>query len=311
MEGKATELTEKDTALEGRIQALETKPDKDTVYDDTALAGRVTALEAKEDKDTVYDDSAVVARLTALETKEDKDTVYNDEELRNKITALEGKTDNFVSNVGVSREGNTVKLTYTMVNGDNKEVSFTDNDTVSVAYDDSALRGRVEALENKPEVEYELAKTTKAVTLSQGEGVINLASEATTDPLKELVLTGNVSAKVKSPFGGDEVTVAGKVGFNSGTTGDAIRGSHTTAVGENVYVEFYYTDSELKAYLVYEPDNENEVVKYRKNLNINELQGTETARISISKANVEQGYVEATFTGFTMKFNSYKVQKKG
>ena len=328
-----------DTALKARVQDLENKTDKDTVYDDAevkkliqankdsiattdnmvdehenkinTLTSDVEALKAKPDKDTIYDDSAVTARLIALETKEDKDTVYNDKELRDKITALEGKTDNFVSNVGVSREGNTVKLTYTMVNGDNKEVSFTDNDTVSVAYDDSALRGRVEALENKPEVEYELAKTTKAVTLSQGEGVINLASEATTDPLKELVLTGNVSAKVKSPFGGDEVTVAGKVGFNSGATGDAISGSHTTAVSENVYVEFYYTDSELKASLVYEPDNENEVVKYRKALNINELQGKEPARISISKNGVEQGYVEATFTGFTMKLNSYKVQKKG
>lgn len=336
--------TDKDTVyddapLKERLTALETKVDKDTVYDDAevkkliqankdsiattdnmvdehenkinTLTTDVEALKAKPDKDTIYDDSAVTARLTALETKEDKDTVYNDKELRDKITALEGKTDNFVSNVGVSREGNTVKLTYTMVNGDNKEVSFTDNDTVSVAYDDSALRGRVTALENKPEVEYELAKTTKAVTLSQGEGVINLASEATTDPLKELVLTGNVSAKVKSPFGGDEVTVAGKVGFNSGATGDAISGSHTTAVSENVYVEFYYTDSTVKAYLVYEPENENEVVKYRKALSLAELEGTEPARISISKANVEQGYVEATFTAVAASSNSYKVQKKG
>lgn len=336
--------TDKDTVyddapLKERLTALETKVDKDTVYDDAevkkliqankdsiattdnmvdehenkinTLTTDVEALKAKPDKDTIYDDSAVTARLTALETKEDKDTVYNDQELRDKITALEGKTDNFVSNVGVSREGNNVKLTYTMVNGDNKEVSFTDNDTVSVAYDDSALRGRVEALENKPEVEYDLAKTTKAVTPSQGEGVINLASEATTDPLKELVLTGNVSAKVKSPFGGDETTVAGKVGFNSGTTGDAISGSHTTAVSENVYVEFYYTDSTVKAYLVYEPDNENEVVKYRKALSLAELQGTEPARISISKAGVEQGYVEVTFTGVALNINSYKVQKKG
>lgn len=328
-----------DAPLKERVSALETKVDKDTVYDDAevkkliqankdsiattdnmvdehenkinTLTSDVEALKAKPDKDTIYDDSAVTARLTALETKEDKDTVYNDKELRDKITALEGKTDNFVSNVGVSREGNTVKLTYTMVNGDNKEVSFTDNDTVSVAYDDSALRGRVEALEQKPEVEYELAKTTKAVTLSQGEGVITLASEATTDPLKELVLTGNVSAKVKSPFGGDETTVAGKVGFNSGTTGDVISGSHTTAVSENVYVEFYYTDSTVKAYLVYEPDNENEVVKYRKALSLAELEGTEPARISISKANVEQGYIEATFTAVTASSNSYKVQKKG
>lgn len=293
----------KNTELENRIGALESKEDKDTIYDDSALKGKVAEL---TDKDTALD-----ARISALETKPDKDTVYNDKELRDKITALEGKTDNFVSNVGVSREGNTVKLTYTMVNGDNKEVSFTDNDTVSVAYDDSALRSRVEALENKPEVEYELVKTTKAVTLSQGEGVINLASEATTDPLKELVLTGNVSAKVKSPFGGEETTVEGNVGFNSGTTGDEIQGSHTTAVSENVYVEFFYTGSTMKAYLVYEPENDNEVVKYRKALSLAELQGTEPAKISISKGDVEQGYVEVTFTAVTISSNSYKVQKKG
>lgn len=330
-----------DTALKARVQELENKTDKDTVYDDAevkkliqankdsiattdnmvdehenkinTLTTDVEALKAKPDKDTIYDDSAVTARLTALETKEDKDTVYNDKELRDKITALEGKTDNFVSNVGVSREGNTVKLTYTMVNGDNKEVSFTDNDTVSVAYDDSALRGRVEALESKPEVEYELAKSTVSVGMNIQGGIIELALEGENPngQLKEFVITGNVSAKVKSPFGGDEITVASKVGFTSGTTGDAISGSTTTAVSENVYVEFYYTDSELKAFLVYEPDNENEVVKYRKKLNIGELQGTEPARISISKGGVEQGYVETTFTGFTMKLNSYKVQKKG
>lgn len=330
-----------DAPIKERLNALETKVDKDTVYDDTevkkliqankdsiattdnmvdehenkinTLTTDVEALKAKPDKDTIYDDSAVTARLTALETKEDKDTVYNDKELRDKITALEGKTDNFVSNVGVSREGNTVKLTYTMVNGDNKEVSFTDNDTVSVAYDDSALRGRVEALENKPEVEYELAKSTVSVGMNNQGGIIELALEGENPngQLKEFVITGNVSAKVKSPFGGDETTVAGKVGFTSGTTGDDIIGSHTTAVSGNVYVEFYYTDSELKAFLVYEPENENEVVKYRKNLNIDELRGTEPARISISKGGVEQGYVETTFTGFTMKLNSYKVQKKG
>lgn len=67
----------------------------------------------------------------------------------------------------------------------------------------------------------------------------------------------------------------------------------------------------MKAYLVYEPENENEVVKYRKALSIAELQGTEPARISISKAGVEQGYVEATFTNVSATINSYKIQKKG
>ena len=165
------DLTALRTHTDSRLTALEEKPDNDTIYDDTELKNRVKALEDKPEPNpyndkplsdrvtaleerpqgSSYDDTALSNRVTALEGKVDKDTVYDDSELRGKITELEGRTDNFVSNVGVSRDGNTVKLTYTMVNGDNKEVEFTDNDTVSMAYDDSSLRGRIEALEKKPD----------------------------------------------------------------------------------------------------------------------------------------------------------------
>ena len=171
IQGVENDLTALRTHTDSRLTALEEKPDNDTIYDDTELKNRVKALEDKPEptpyndkplsdrvtaleerpQGSSYDDTALSNRVTALEGKVDKDTVYDDSELRGKITALEGRTDNFVSNVGVSREGNTVKLTYTMVNGDNKEVEFTDNDTVSVPYDDSALRGRIEALEKKPD----------------------------------------------------------------------------------------------------------------------------------------------------------------
>ena len=171
IQGVENDLTALRTHTDSRLTTLEEKPDNDTIYDDTELKNRVKALEDKPEptpyndkpladrvtaleerpQGTSYDDTALSNRVTALEGKVDKDTVYDDSELRGKITALEGRTDNFVSNVGVSRDGNTVKLTYTMVNGDNKEVEFTDNDTVSMAYDDSALRGRIEALEKKPD----------------------------------------------------------------------------------------------------------------------------------------------------------------
>ena len=74
---------------------------------------------------------------------------YNDTELKKRITALEGRTDNFVSGIGVSREGDKVKLKYTFIDGTHKEVEFEDKDTKSIAYDDSALKARVSALENK------------------------------------------------------------------------------------------------------------------------------------------------------------------
>lgn len=76
-------------------------------------------------------------------------TSYNDTELKKRITALEGRTDNFVSGIGVSREGSKVKLTYTFIDGTHKEVEFEDKDTKSIAYDDSALKARVSALEGR------------------------------------------------------------------------------------------------------------------------------------------------------------------
>lgn len=76
---------------------------------------------------------------------------YDDTKVINRLKALEGKTDNFISSVNVSRNGNRVKLTYTLVDGTIKEVEFEDKDTVALAYDDTALKARITALENKPD----------------------------------------------------------------------------------------------------------------------------------------------------------------
>ena len=76
-------------------------------------------------------------------------STYDDTEVLNRIKALEGRTDNFVSDVTVSREGNKVKLKYTRVDGTSSEVEFDDKDTISMAYDDTALKERVKALEAK------------------------------------------------------------------------------------------------------------------------------------------------------------------
>lgn len=81
-----------DTNLRSRVEALEAKPDKDTVYDDTALSARVTALENKPSSAS-YDDTALKERVKALEAKEDKDTVYDDSALKSRVEALEAKED--------------------------------------------------------------------------------------------------------------------------------------------------------------------------------------------------------------------------
>lgn len=111
-------------------------------------------------------------------------STYDDTEVLNRIKALEGKTDNFVSEVTVSREGNKVKLKYTRVDGTSSEVEFDDKDTISMAYDDTALKERIKALEAKEDKDtvYDDSALTARVT----------ALESKEDSDKQiLTLTGN------------------------------------------------------------------------------------------------------------------------
>lgn len=111
-------------------------------------------------------------------------STYDDTEVLNRLKALEGKTDNFVSDVTVSREGNKVKLKYTRVDGTSSEVEFDDKDTISMAYDDTALKERVKALEAKEDKDtvYDDTEVKNRLT----------ALEAKEDSDKQtLTLTGN------------------------------------------------------------------------------------------------------------------------
>lgn len=111
-------------------------------------------------------------------------STYDDTEVLNRLKALEGKTDNFVKDVTVSREGNKVKLKYTRVDGTSSEVEFDDKDTISMAYDDTALKERIKALEAKEDKDtvYDDSALTARVT----------ALEAKEDSDKQtLTLTGN------------------------------------------------------------------------------------------------------------------------
>lgn len=111
-----------------------------------------------------YDDSDLRNRVGALETKPDKDTVYNDSDVKRRLTALESRTDNFVTGVTASREGNKVRLTYNFVSGQPKTVEFDDKDTIGVAYDDTAIRNRLQTLESKPSPTLSLSGNTLSLT---------------------------------------------------------------------------------------------------------------------------------------------------
>ena len=147
---------------------------------------------------------------------------FDDTEILNRLKALENRTDNFVKDVTVSRDGNKVKLTYTRVDGSSSEVEFDDKDTVSVAYDDTALKERVQALEAKEDKDtvYDDSELKARVT----------ALEDKEDSDKQtLTLTGNEL----SISNGNSVTLPVSVGkefvVTSDTEGVVVTKSETDA----------------------------------------------------------------------------------
>lgn len=122
---KTTDLTNfaansKVEAVESRVLALENKPSViPQGYDDSALSGRVSALETKEDKDTIYNDEEIKRRLTTLEAKPTVDVsefakkievptidsinnlLRTQGEQATKITALENKTGYEIHGTGM------------------------------------------------------------------------------------------------------------------------------------------------------------------------------------------------------------------
>ena len=192
-------------AVEKRVQELENKPTVDT-----------SEFAKKTDIPRAYNDSELSRRVSDLETKEDKDTVYNDEEIKRRLSNLEVKTDNFISGVSVNKEGNNVTLTYNYVDGQTKNVSFTDSDTVNLAYDDSALKSRLTNLEERPQIDVsEFAKKSEVPTVesvnklleTQGEQSVKI-STLESKAEYEIHGTGMPNGKVEAPIGTTYVDTA-------------------------------------------------------------------------------------------------------
>ena len=198
-------------AVESRVLALENKP---TVvpqgYDDSALSGRVSALEAKQDKDTVYNDEEIKRRLTTLEGKTDNfitgvsvnkegsnvtltynyvdgqtknvsftdsDTVnvaYDDSGLKTRLTNLENRPQidvtalvskaelpNLIQHQSLEEYAKKSELPApyndsALVSRINALEVKTDNDTV---YNDTEVKQRLTALESRPTGQSEMRGT--------------------------------------------------------------------------------------------------------------------------------------------------------
>ena len=254
-------IQEQSTKRVVAIEDIVTKPELDELfkrieknggtYDDTeirnsisSISERVQTLETKPDNNTVYDDSELSRRVSALETKEDKDTVYNDEEIKRRLSNLEGKTDNFISGVSVNKEGNNVTLTYNYVDGQTKNVSFTDSDTINIAYDDSALKSRLNDLENRPQVEsYNDADIKKRLSELEAKPTVDVSEYAkksevpTTDSVTNLLRTqGEQANKIQ--------LLETKAGYEIHGTGMP-NGKVTAPIG-TTYIDTEVTNGALK-----------------------------------------------------------------
>lgn len=194
-------------------------------------------------------------------------STYDDTEVLNRIKALEGKTDNFVKDVTVSRDGDKVKFTYTRVDGTSSEVEFDDKDTISMAYDDTALKERVKALEAKEDKDtvYDDSALKARVT----------ALEAKEDSDKQtLTLTGNEL----SISNGNSVTLPVGVGkefvVTSDTEGVVVTKAETDATTtynvnlDDALNKFYkkaetYTKKEVDSLLITQENKATDLTVYK------------------------------------------------
>lgn len=248
------------TAVESRVLALENKPTIDTNefakkseipqgYDDSALSGRVSALEAKQDKDTIYNDEEIKRRLTTLEGKTDNfitgvsvnkegsnvtltynyvdgqtknvsftdsDTVnvaYDDSGLKQRITNLENRPQvdltDYAKKSEIPQAYNDNELSRRVSVLEAKE----DKDTI---YNDEEIKRRLTTLEAKPTVDVsEFAKKTEVPTVdsvnnllrTQGEQLVKInALEAKSG--YEIHGTGMPNGKVTAQIGTTYVDMA-------------------------------------------------------------------------------------------------------
>lgn len=198
-----TEIRNSITSIEERVQTLESKTDKDTVYDDSDVKNRLSTLESNSSRYLTEHQplTSVEERIQQVEARfnnlsniylsshqslehlvtktelEDKHYLTSvPEEVTNQISALETKVQTLENKSVVTHEelenagyAKTTDLTDLAANSKVEEVEsrvlalenkpsidtneFAKKSEIPQAYDDSALSGRVSALEAKDFVE--------------------------------------------------------------------------------------------------------------------------------------------------------------
>lgn len=129
------------SGLKSRIESLEAKTDKDTVYDDSEVKRRISELEAKP---AINTDQLVTKDELAKELAKDVEVRFDEAILNDYLKSLDAELS-YVKKTELSTQPSFITLSNRVTS---LETRPSGNGT---AYDDSELRGRVETLENRPE----------------------------------------------------------------------------------------------------------------------------------------------------------------
>ena len=269
---KTTDLTNlaansKVEAVESRVLALENKPTIDTNefakkseipqgYDDSALSGRVSALEAKQDKDTIYNDEEIKRRLTTLEGKTDNFiTGVSVNKEGSNVTLTYNYVDGQTKNVSFT-DSDTVNVAYDdsglkqrITNLENRpQVDLTDyakKSEIPQAYNDSELSRRVSVLETKEDKDtiYNDEEIKRRLTTLEAKPTVDVSNFAkktevpTIDSVNTLLRTqGEQLVKINA--------LEAKVGYEIHGTGMP-NGQVSAPIG-TTYVDMNVTNGALK-----------------------------------------------------------------
>lgn len=211
--------------ITGKIEALEQKTDKDTVYNDEPLKARLSALESKPEIDT----SSLVTKqelenkgyltqhqsLTEYAKKSELPQAYNDTELKERVSRLENKpaidTSNFVTNEALNSKGYLTQ--HQSLEG------YAKKSEIPQAYNDTEVKQRLSVVEQKgegyatkeqlasiPKTPQKLSIEGNTLILSDGGGTVTLPASgqnapATTTSSSELTGAGMPEGKVEGTLG--------------------------------------------------------------------------------------------------------------
>ena len=216
--------------ITGKIEALEQKTDKDTIYNDEPLKRRLEALESKPEINTseLVTKSELESKgyltqhqpLTGYAKKTELPQQYNDTELKSRVERLESKPEMDTSALVTKQELESKHY----LTEHQSLTEYAKKSELPQPYNDTEVKGRIQTLETKTETlatkeelqaiqsravertPQKLSIAGNVVTLSDGGGSITLPASgqngpATTTSSSELTGAGIPEGKVEGTLG--------------------------------------------------------------------------------------------------------------